>query len=189
MLTTHFREASTLWREKPGKYAKKNSAAYQFFNTKLQPEIEKIVRHLGYKALIVDAEVGNGSWSKTPYIAIRHNGVAPSFMEGVSVAYLFAPDFGRLYITIIQGVKRTRSTELDKSKKKLEKTIDRPEGFNEGPIPQLVRDEKPNSSSAKYRKGIIYSKEYILEKLPDDEEFTNDLKKTLKIYQDYAESQ
>ena len=187
MLNNLLKEAFKLWYNRsPSERPGHGSPIYEFFTKKLQRHIEGLTYRFGYQELIVKASVGIGRWAKIPWIGIRNSKVTANFEEGLFVVYVLSPDFEAVYLTIIQGVSNLSLDELEKSTTELRRRIGKPAGFGIGLEGKLAHNEPLNSKPDKYKRGILYSRKYDLQKLPYDEELEKDLRNALEAYQDYA---
>ncbi len=187
MLNNLLKEASKLWHDRsPSEQPGHGSPVYDFYTKKLQRHIEGLTRRFGYQELIVKASVGIGRWAQIPWIGIRNSKVTTNFKEGLFVVYVFSPEFGAVYLTLIQGVSDLSLNELEKSTSEHRKRIRKPEGFSVGLEGKLAHDEPLNSKPDKYKKGILYSRKYDLQNLLHDEELEKDLKNALEAYKDYT---
>jgi len=187
MLNNLLEEAFKLWHDRlPNEQPGHDSPVYDFFTTKLQRHIEGLTHRFGYQELIVKASVGIGRWAQIPWIGIRNSNVTANFQEGLFVVYVLSPDFGAIYLTLIQGVSNLSLDELEKSASELRRRIRKPMGFSVGLEGKLAHCEPLNSRPDKYKKAVLYSRKYDLQKLPHDEELEKDLRNALEAYQDYA---
>jgi len=187
MLNNLLKEAFKLWYDRlPGERPGHGSPVYDFFTKKLQRHVEGLIHRFGYQELIVKASVGIGRWAQIPWIGIRNSKVTANFEEGLFVVYVFSPDFGAVCLTIIQGVSNLSLDELEKSASELRRRIRKPVGFGVGLEGKLAHYEPLNSKPDKYKKGVLYSRKYDLQKLPHDEELEKDLRNALEAYQDYT---
>lgn len=189
MLQELFQEAFRLWDAKGAdEKLGKGSPTYDHFKEKLEPAISQIIRDMGFKDFAVKASVGIGNWAEIPWIGIRHDDAAQSFEQGEYVVYLLSPDFGNLYLSIIEGVTELRATELEQNATNLREKISRPKDFSDGIADQLTKDQKLNSKPYKYQKGSIYTRKYELSQIPNDTLLTEDLKTALESYQHYIDN-
>jgi SpoVK/Ycf46/Vps4 family AAA+-type ATPase len=189
MLKELFVEAFNLWNRRTAvERPTEGSPVYDHFKKKLEPTMNQIITDLGFKGFIVKASVGMGNWAEIPWIGIRHDNAAKSFEEGEYVVYLFSPDFKDLYLSIIQGVSKLKTPELEQKVADLRKKIIRPKDFSDDITNQLAKDQPLGSKPGKYQKGSIYTKLYESSQIPDDTVLIEDLKGALESYQNYVDS-
>jgi 5-methylcytosine-specific restriction protein B len=181
-----FQAALKLWHNKSNTEVPKNgSETYDHFK-KLGSEIGTRAIILKHGGLKVVASVGKGNWAEIPWIGLRNPYLTDNFEQGLYVVYLFAPDYDRLYLSIIQGVTELTAEELDKMTPVLRKDIEKPDGFVVGIQGKLARNAFLNSKPDKYQRGILYSTNYELKVLPTDEDLEKDLKAALTSYREYV---
>ena len=133
MLNNLLKEAFRLWYDKsPSEQPGHGSPVYDFFTKELERHIEGLTHRFGYQELTVKASVGIGRWAQIPWIGIRNSNVTANFEEGLFVVYVLSPDFGAVYLTIIQGVSGLSLEEIEKSASKLRSRIRKPMGFSFG---------------------------------------------------------
>lgn len=181
-----FSEASNLWNSKSANEPPKiGFPTYDFFTKKVQRYVETLVIKSRFPNLKVKTSVGMGKWAQIPWVGIRNIEITTNFEDGVFVVYVFAPEFGNLYLTIIQGVANLTLNEVELSVSKLRKQINKPNGFTIGLEGKLAKSEPLNSKPDKYKRGMLYSKKYSVDALPD-EAVTTDLMAALEAYQSYV---
>ena len=186
MLKELFADAFNVWKGRTAdERPKEGSPVYDYFKKKLEPTINQVIKDLGFMDLTVKASVGMGNWAEIPWIGIRHDNAAKSFEQGEYVVYLFSPDFGNLYLSMIEGVSKLGMDELKQKVASLRKKIKQPKGFSEDIADPLTRDQVAGSNPDKYQKGSIYTKKYESSQIPADAVLEEDLKTALESYQEH----
>jgi len=181
-----FKEAFRLWHVKsPDEPPKHGYPTYDHFE-RLRKELETKAILLGFGGLKVKASVGMGSWAEIPWIGMRNPYLTDNFEEGEYVVYLFAPNYDRLFLGLIQGVTHLTSGELAERTPRLRKKIVRPDDFYVGINGRLSKNTLVNSKPDKYERGLLYSKKYDIPLLSSDEVILTDLKAALSSYRDYV---
>ena len=154
-----FKETFRVWHEKsPGELPKQGSPTYDFFTKTLRNNFESSVIKLGFGGLKVKISVGIGCWAEIPWIGMRNPYLTDNFEEGLYVVYLLAPDYDKLYLSIIQGVTRLTPEELDESTPRLRKEIGKPDDFSVGIDGKLSKNEPFNSKPTSMRGAYCIQK-------------------------------
>lgn len=143
-----------------------------------------------HPSLKVKVSVGQGGWTKTPWIAILDERLTTSTQRGVYIVFLVAEDLSVTYLTLNQGVTDLVNTlgqrgAVDEMLRVAETT--RPN------IANLLSDEfalhndidlKSDTSAARnYEVGTIAHTSLPTDDLPDDEQITAWLTSLVKAYQ------
>ena len=160
---------------------------------------DKISSRINLKKYKVESSVGKGNLVAGPWLVIMDLSVTDAATEGYYVAYLFSRSAKKLYLSI--GIGGTQFQDIyGLNKKAVEKINEFAKNFsylfkkykpnNVVSKINLLEDEldfeKPLSGSSRnlnllFEKGSVFSKEYNLEKVSDDE-LQNDLIKYIDIY-------
>ncbi|MFA7398785.1 MAG: DUF3578 domain-containing protein [Candidatus Bathyarchaeia archaeon] len=171
-----FKEAFRLWNERlPNESPKIGSPTYDHF--------QKLGKAIGdqainvYGGLRVKASVGMmGRWSEIPWIGLRNPYLTDNFQEGEYIVYLLSPVYNALYLGIIQGITKLTPDQLAERTPRLRKEIAKPDGFVVGLEGHLAVNSPYNSKPYKYELGLLYSKQYDMQKLSAEEILLSDLK-------------
>lgn len=149
-----------------------------------------------YSTLKVRGSVGQGNWATIPWIALLDTRLTNSVQQGVYIAYLFASDMSRVYLTLNQGVTDLSQREGQKHARQLlrqqadairqrSKVRDLP-GF----VLNWDLDLGVSTGTASlYTDSTIAYKEYQRQALPGDLVLEQDLAAVLAAYKDYADQQ
>jgi hypothetical protein len=117
---------------------------------------------------------------------MRHTDLTTNFQEGLYLVYLFAPDFDKVYLAIIQGVTKLSNYDLAESTPRIRSEIQQPYNFEVGIQGKLALNTPFESKPDKYARGILYSKEYDVNNLPDNAQLEEDIKSVVTVYRTYA---
>lgn len=189
MIKQLFEEAFRLWNSRTAdERPSRGTPVFDHFRQKLEPEIRRIIRGLGFGQFTVKASVGMGNYAEIPWVGIRHDDVAQGFEQGEYVVYLFSSHFERLYLSINQGVSNLGVNQLRQRATELRDKVSRPKDFSNDIAYPLTRDQSPSSKPDKYQKGSIYTKTYELAQIPEDDQLIDDLHAALGSYQKFVSS-
>lgn len=181
-----FEEALSLWINRDAdERPTLNSPTYHFFINDLEQYVQKLVQKVGFSGLVVKASAGKGKWAEIPWVGIRNNDITINFQQGLFVVFVFAPQFRKLYLTIIMGVEKEPVSEIEMVVSALRKKVRMPEGFTIGVEGNLALNTPFNSKPDRYKRGILYSRKYDVRQITDSE-IDEDLKEALDSYQDFA---
>lgn len=142
---------------------------------------------------IVAGSAGQGTWTKSPWVAIFDPLITDSAQRGYYPVYLFREDFTGFYLSLNQGVTEVRGKYLAKAKDALRaKAVDFrarvgtvPAAFSVVEID--LKPASPNSYAADYEAGNICAKFYSTDAIPDDQGLANDLLQMLAIYRQVSD--
>lgn len=152
-----FEEAYAVWRRKASdEEAKRGFPTWDYF-MRLQNPVESLLIKLGFPDLKVKISVGKGRFAQVPWVGMRSDEITDNFEEGVFVVYVFAPNFGNVHLTIIQGVSTLTPKELEENALRLRKQIQMPRGFRNGAEGDLAKNAPFNSLPDKYKRGMLLS--------------------------------
>ncbi|MGN7285368.1 MrcB family domain-containing protein [Shouchella rhizosphaerae] len=136
----------------------------------------------------VQASVGQGNWTETPWVSIFDREITESAMKGFYIVYLFRKDMKGVYLSLNQGTTyiknkykgRKPRTKMEEVALKLKAILD----FSLDDFPATSIDLASYTDNSKnYMAAHICGKYYPLERLPENEELQNDLRKLIKVYQ------
>ncbi len=176
--------------------AKKQMFADNPFGDFVRTEIPDVLYKTG---LVNQAEyqikgsVGQGNWATIPWIAIMHSSITATPQEGIYIVYLLSSDCKRLYLSFNQGCTKIRNSHgknetidiLIKVADDIRLKIDR-QGFStEGDIDL---GDRSSGNGIFYEKGDIFHTVYSVDEIPDEETLYDDLKRMMRIYDDYVHS-
>jgi hypothetical protein len=143
------------------------------------------VQKAGFSGLVVKASAGKGNWAEIPWVGIRNDDITANYLQGLFVVFVFAPQFRKLYLTIIMGVEKEPISEIEMTVSALREKVRKPEGFSIGVEGNLASNAPFNSKPDRYKRGILYSRKYDVRQMIDSE-VDEDLKEALDSYQDFA---
>jgi hypothetical protein len=138
--------------------------------------------------------VGQGNWSKVPWIALMDDRETDSTQQGVSCAFLFRQDMTGVYLTLVQGVTEPRkrlgardarqfinsvATEIRAKTTGLQEN-----GFRLDDNVQLNADAQ---LGAEYEGSVIAYKLYEKGSVPNDDTIEADVTTALNAYQEYID--
>lgn len=148
-----------------------------------------------HKNLKVRASVGQGGWTKTPWIAILDDRLTTSTQRGIYIVFLIAEDLSVTYLTLNQGMTDlVNSLGQRGAVKEMVKVADatRPQ------IAELLSDEfaldnaidlKSDTSAARnYEVGTIAHASLKSDELPDDGQITALLAALVEAYEQVVRS-
>lgn len=137
----------------------------------------------------VKISVGQGNWTRTPWIALLDDRVTTSTQRGFYIVFLMSDDLSVTYLTLNQGM-----TELVQRRGQ-RGAVEQMENFAADArekVGALLEDrfalsndidlQSPTSASANYEVGTIAHKSYDTGSIPGDEEVLADLEELLTAY-------
>jgi hypothetical protein len=165
-----FEEALNLWiNRKDDERPTLSSPTYHFFTNTLERYVQKMVQKVGFSGLIVKVSAGKGNWAEIPWVGIRNDDITTNFQQGLFVVFVFAPQFRKLYLTLIMGVEKETIGEIEMKVSALRKKVRMPEGFSIGMEGNLASNTPFNSKPDRYKRGILYSRKYDVRQMIDSE--------------------
>ena len=182
MITDYFKEILDNYIESKttGRF-NKNHEMFKLINYTTTDALNEIVREYGLSAR---GSCGAGRWTKYPWIAIYNENITTTIQRGVYIVYLFSEDMSRVYLTLNQGCTNLKK-ELG-TKGARESMIETREMIrNTLNNTRFNTDNDLIIGNVDYEIGSIYYKEYLRENFPNEEEFLEDLKEMIRIYDDY----
>ncbi|KAA0796730.1 DUF3578 domain-containing protein [Bacillus sp. JAS102] len=135
----------------------------------------------------VQASVGQGNWTETPWISIFDRSITETATKGFYIVYLFRKDMEGVYLSLNQGTtylqnkykgKKPRD-KMTKVAERLRSVIDY--SLEDFPLEEI--DLKSTTGNAKnYSAAHVCGKYYFADNLPSDEELREDLINLLGVY-------
>ncbi len=159
----------------------KNHEMFQLINYTITKSIDNLVKEYGLSAR---GSSGAGTWTKYPWIAVYNEEITNTIQKGVYIVYLFSEDMNRLYLTLNQGCTSLKNDLGTKNAREaMISTRQKIRGrLNNN---KFATDNDLNIGNIDYEIGSIFYKEYYKNSFPPEEEFIEDLKDMLDIYNDY----
>ena len=140
--------------------------------------------------LKVKMSVGNGGWTKTPWIAIMDNRITTSTQSGVYVVFLIAEDLSVTYLTLNQGTTNLINTHGQRGAVEEMQSIAKD---TRSKVQDLLEEDfsldsniqlKSKTSNAKnYEKGTIVWEALPTNNIPDDRSMHGLLETLLTAYE------
>lgn len=164
----------------------KNNRLANYFRTEPKRYIESYIKRTGFHFNYdIKSSVGNGRWAIIPWIVLFDTDISTSATEGIDIAYLFAEDMSKVYLSLAQGwtyYHNEFGTKIGQTKikavsnywrKNLKLTSNT---FNTKEI-HLINPLKRYRTSLPrgYELGNIMSVEYNANNLPDNQKMEDDL--------------
>ncbi|MGN7313384.1 DUF3578 domain-containing protein [Alkalicoccobacillus gibsonii] len=154
-------------------------------------EIPRILReqlHLIDQEHKVQASVGMGNWTETPWISVFDRDITETATKGFYMVYLFRKDMNGVYLSLNQGTthlqnkykKNNPRSKMEEIALKLQDTLSY--SLEDFPTTKIDLISK-TTNSKNYMASHICGKYYSLEQLPSNQEIQDDFQKLLKIYQ------
>lgn len=182
LLTDYFKEILDNYIESKttGRF-NKNHEMFKLINYTTTDALNEIVKKYG---LIAKGSCGAGTWTNYPWIAVYNEEITTTIQRGIYIVYLFSEDMSRVYLTLNQdctnlkkelGTKAARDSMVA-TREMIRNTL-RNTKFN--------TDNDLHIGNIDYEIGSIYYKEYLRDSFPSEEEFIEDLKEMIRIYDDY----
>ena len=139
--------------------------------------------------LIYKGGSGQGIWARGPWVAIFDKLVTDTAQKGYFPVYLFREDMRGVFLSLNQGMTEAKQEYKSDAKTALRARAanfrailgSEVSGFSEKPI-----DLAPSSASndtAFYEAGSILAKYYSADRLPQEEELTEDLQAVVNLYE------
>jgi 5-methylcytosine-specific restriction protein B len=182
LLTEYFKEILDNYIESKntGRF-NKNHEMFKLINYTTTDALNGIAKAYGLK---VKGSCGAGTWTRYPWIAIYNEKITTTIQRGVYIVYLFSEDMSRVYLTLNQGCTNLKKDLGTKGAREAMITT-REMIRNALNYAQFNTDNDLIIGNVDYEIGSIYYKEYLRGSLPNEEEFVQDLKDMIKIYDDY----
>lgn len=157
--------------------------------TDLPREIKKLT-NLDLRYLF-EGSVGHGNFSEVPWFRIYEEEISPSAQEEYYIVYLFDAKMQGVYISLNQGVTQynelygpSATQMMRKNTRKLRSKIKTlPEGLSFEEINLNAKQKLGND----YELCHICGKYYPAGKIPEDSILLEDLKKLIKVYEEFKE--
>lgn len=155
----------------------------------VQTWLENAPAIASHQNLKVKMSVGNGGWTKTPWIAIMDNRITTSTQSGVYVVFLIAEDLSVTYLTLNQGMtnlvnihgQRGAVEEMQRIAKdtrpKVQGLLD--EDFS---LDSNIQLKSKTSNAKNYEKGTIAWEALPTNSIPDDRSMHGLLETLLTAY-------
>lgn len=148
------------------------------------------------KTLKVKISVGQGNWTRTPWIALLDERVTTSTQRGFYVVFLISDDLSVTYLTLNQGMTElvarlgqggaTERMESFARSSRLALADALSERFQ---LDNEIELRAQTSASTNYEAGTIAHKAYETGALPEDDEVIKDLEDLLEGYDSLIEAQ
>ena len=160
----------------------------KFIRTSVPKNIFKtgIVNQTDYS---ITGSVGQGSWVTIPWVAIFDKKVTKSAQKGEYIIYLLSQDQKTLYLTFNQGCTdligqygNNKTLEILQQNVANARQHINARGFSTSSIDLATPGEL---KAQMYEAGCIFSKAYVIDNLPTEEEIREDLKNMVDVYQEY----
>ncbi len=182
MITNHFKDIldNYLESKNTGRF-NKNHDMFKLINYRTTDFLNEIVKEYGLSAR---GSCGAGTWTRYPWIAAYNEEITTTIQRGVYIVYLFSEDMSRVYLTLNQGCTNLKK-ELGTKAAKESMISTREMIRNTLNNTRFNTDNDLIIGSVDYEIGSIYYKEYLRDDFPNEEEFLEDLKDMIRIYNDY----
>lgn len=146
--------------------------------------------------LKVKISVGQGNWTRTPWIALLDERVTTSTQRGFYVVFLISDDLSVTYLTLNQGMtelvarlgQRGATQEMESFAHTARVTLSDELG-ERFELSNEIDLQAQTSASTNYEVGTIAHKAYETGALPDDDEVIEDLEQILEGYDALIEAQ
>ncbi|TWT07329.1 DUF3578 domain-containing protein [Planococcus sp. CPCC 101016] len=135
----------------------------------------------------VQASVGQGNWTETPWISIFDRDITETATKGFYIVFLFRKDMKGVYLSLNQGTtyvskkynKRKPREKMKEVAVKLRSLLD----ISSVAFPEKEIDLVSNTGNAKnYMAAHICGKYYSSSNLPTSNELFNDIRELIKVY-------
>lgn len=182
MLTKYFKEILYNYLDSitTGRF-NKNHEMFKLINYTTTNALGEIVSKYD---LIAKGSCGAGVWTRYPWIAIYNDNITTTIQKGIYIVYLFSQDMSRVYLTLNQGctnLKNELGTKLAR-----ETMMNTRENIrNIIGNKRFSTDNDLIIGNLDYEIGCIFYKEYLKDNFPTEEEYIEDLKDMIRIYNDY----
>lgn len=159
----------------------RNHRMFKLINYETTDALNKIVKEHG---LSTKGSCGAGTWTKYPWIAAYNKEITTTIQRGVYIVYLFSEDMSRVYLTLnqgctnlinVSGIKAARESMIS-TRKMIRNTLNNTRFKTENDL--II-------GNVDYEIGSIYYQKYLKENFPSEEDFLEDLKDMIRIYDDY----
>ena len=82
----------------------KDNQLANYFRREPKQYIESYIKKTGFHFNYdVKSSVGNGRWAIIPWIVLFDTDISNSATNGIYIAYLFAEDMSKVYLSLMQG--------------------------------------------------------------------------------------
>ena len=182
MITSYFKEILDNYIESKttGRF-NKNHEMFKLINYTTTDSINDIVKKYGLSAR---GSCGAGTWTNYPWIAVYNEEITTTIQRGVYIVYLFSEDMSRVYLTLNQGCTNLKK-ELGNKAAKQSMQATRESIRNTLNNTKFNIDNDLIIGNVDYEIGSIYYREYLRSSFPSEEEFLEDLRDMIRIYNDY----
>lgn len=164
----------------------KNNQLANYFRTEPKRYIESYIKRTGFHFNYdVKSSVGKGRWAIVPWIVIFDTDISTSATEGIYIAYLFAEDMSKVYLSLAQGwtyYHNEFGTKIGQTKIKAASNYWRKNlrltsnTFTTKEIHLIDPFKRYGTSLPRgYELGNIMSIEYDADNLPDNQKMEDDL--------------
>ncbi|MCS0383035.1 DUF3578 domain-containing protein [Vibrio diabolicus] len=156
--------------------------------TKKIPESIFVYAELPKDKFRVTGSIGQGGIADIPWVCIFDLDITSTASNGYYVVYLFDAKLEALYLCLGQGWTQYETTfgvvegrfRISNAVSEIQRQLSLPHGFSHAKIDLTSTGGLANG----YRDGVIFSKKYTLNSLPDESRLINDLNIVLKSYQE-----
>lgn len=127
---------------------------------------------------------GTIRWTYFPWIRLYFPEMSKSPQDGIFIDYLFGWEDHEAFLTLLQGVDKTHSSELDRIKKLIQSKVDSGSFIKSpfGSTPVIDGTAAKCARAESYVRGMIFQKKYTRSSLPDSSQLEADLKEIINIY-------
>ena len=164
----------------------KDNQLANYFRREPKQYIESYIKKTGFHFNYdVKSSVGNGRWAIIPWIVLFDTDISNSATEGIYIAYLFAEDMSKVYLSLAQGwtyYHNEFGTKIGQTKIKAASNYWRKNlrltsnTFNTKEIHLIDPLKRYRTSLPRgYELGNIMSIEYDADNLPDNQKMEDDL--------------
>ncbi|UOK56169.1 DUF3578 domain-containing protein [Bacillus sp. OVS6] len=163
-----------------------NEIAKKFLEMTPKTIIEILLEKRIYK---VQASVGQGNWTETPWIGIFNKRITETATKGFYIVYLFREDMSGVYLSLNQGTTYIKNKfKGRKPREKMEDVATKWRGMLTNPLhqfPETQIDLKSQTDNAKnYMAAHICGKFYSVDAFPTQEELIKDLHIMMQVYEE-----
>jgi energy-coupling factor transporter ATP-binding protein EcfA2 len=116
-----------------------------------------------------------GNWASVPWIGIRHDTLAPSFMAGTYCVYLFSEDGANAVLSLGQGVVKDEPGISAENLEALFREVPPPKGFTVGRLDPAVLASTGGSLAKQYANATLLHRVYARNSMPDEEHLSEAL--------------
>lgn len=138
-------------------------------------QVSALVNQSGYeKRLLVKGTKSPGNWAAVPWIGVLDPRLTDSMQRGLYVVLLFAENMQHAYLCLAMGVQDTPRATRKRWLEQLPNNFPVPVGFVSGALP--VGALAKHGIGARYEQVVVFSKQYTLAQLPDEEALEADFR-------------